>query len=214
VRDTWCALQTLDLSWNSLGHTTFGTAAGVEVAQRVSQSGLIDVLCHMFRQNTTLAHLDLRHNNFRPDAVPLLAHALESNHTLRGIHCDGNPMRCDARGFLVPVQNGFLEDADGSGDTLLGGRIVFRDARREARVKEASGQGSGGADADDDADPDADRVRHRTPRRLRRPSYLAQPHDTVYNGLPWLPHELNRDNCWLCGAWKPVRLCASRGTGP
>ena len=94
------------------------------------------LLADVFKHNTTLLHLDLRHNHIGAALVPRLASAFAANHTIRGLHCDGNAMRIDARGFMQVCSNGHLEDADGAGGGLLGGRVVQRDMRQDTGQQE------------------------------------------------------------------------------
>ena len=142
------------------------------------------LLADVFTHNTTLLHLDLRHNHIGAALVPRLASAFAANHTIRGLHCDGNAMRIDARGFMQVCSNGHLEDADGAGGGLLGGRIVQRDMRQ-----------------DTGATGEATRVEG---SRFRHHGIGA------FNGRAWLPLEMNRDNCWVCGQWRAVRRRAAR----
>jgi hypothetical protein len=65
-------LETLDLSWNS-----FGSSRTVSVA---------DALAGSLARNTSLTHLDLRHNQLNEKDAAVLAKGLEDNHTLVGLH--------------------------------------------------------------------------------------------------------------------------------
>ena len=50
----------------------------------------------MFRENKTLIHLDLSHNNLRKQDIIMMEEGLRDNHTLLGIHMVGNELNTDA----------------------------------------------------------------------------------------------------------------------
>ncbi len=57
----------------------------------------------VFRSNTTLLHLDLSNNNFNPEQSRHLKEAVRENHTLYGLHFEGNAGFVDSRGFIQLV---------------------------------------------------------------------------------------------------------------
>ena len=82
-------LKVLDLSWNSLGRTT-----DPDVCLAVN---------YMFRENITLVHLDLSNNYFTYGECATLADGIKINHSILGLHLDGNDVDQDAMGFLKAV---------------------------------------------------------------------------------------------------------------
>lgn len=44
----------------------------------------------MFRENKSLIHLDISHNNFKRGDCDLIEEGLKDNHTLLGLHMVGN----------------------------------------------------------------------------------------------------------------------------
>ena len=81
---TW--QQSVDLSWNAVGSCASGAAP----------AALASVLAH----NNVLVHLDLSHNQLGEAACQTMARGLATNHTLMGLHMDGNRHVVDPRGFL------------------------------------------------------------------------------------------------------------------
>ena len=77
-------LQTLDLSWNSVG------------------KGSTSALAAMLETTTGLTHLDLSHNLISAEECTELAAALAQNHTLLGLHMTGNKTAVTSRGHLLP----------------------------------------------------------------------------------------------------------------
>ena len=83
-------IRVLDFSWNALG------AQNISCAQ--SLANFID-------KNKKLVHLDLSNNYFAKDSACIIAKALENNHTLYGLHFQGNFGYIDAKGFLIVEEN-------------------------------------------------------------------------------------------------------------
>ena len=79
-------MRVLDLSWNSLGlnGTVFAKAFGPYVAS-----------------NTTLVHLDLSNNYLNKADSKLIAEDLKNNHSIYGIHYQGNTGYINSKGFLI-----------------------------------------------------------------------------------------------------------------
>ena len=82
-------LEVLDVSWNSLG--------------KDPSSETLNSLSHLFGENTSLKHFDLSNNYFNVEECEQLATSICANHTILGIHMEGNDCRVDAQGFLHPV---------------------------------------------------------------------------------------------------------------
>jgi hypothetical protein len=59
----------------------------------------------MFKLNKTLIHVDLGHNNIGPDETTQMAKGLVENHTIFGLHFNGNSGFVDNLGFLTPMND-------------------------------------------------------------------------------------------------------------
>jgi len=55
---------------------------------------------NMFIENRTLIHLDLSYNSFSESALKILKEGLKENHTILGLHLQGNKAFIDSKGFL------------------------------------------------------------------------------------------------------------------
>jgi hypothetical protein len=51
-------------------------------------------------RNMHLLHLDISHNQFKPEDSEAMADGLKENHTLLGIHTVGNHAEVDHLGFM------------------------------------------------------------------------------------------------------------------
>ena len=87
------SLKTLDLSFNTMGNR--------------SRPIVSKALAKVMRKNQTLTHLDISHNQFGQRECRVLGLALNSNHTLFGLHLEGNAAYTDARGFIRPRSSTF-----------------------------------------------------------------------------------------------------------
>ncbi|OQS07079.1 hypothetical protein THRCLA_00913, partial [Thraustotheca clavata] len=83
------SLRVLDLSWNSLNSCSGHTIA----------SALATALAN----NKVLMHLDLSNNGLDYEDCTILANALNSNHTVLGLHMVGNQAYVDSKGFVIPT---------------------------------------------------------------------------------------------------------------
>lgn len=54
----------------------------------------------MFLLNKSLIHIDLSHNSFCYEAGLIMQEGLRLNHTLLGLHMNGNHFNIDANGFI------------------------------------------------------------------------------------------------------------------
>ena len=80
-------LKVLDLSWNSLG---------------ASEKGLADAFFNLFSKNNILAHCDFSYNNISYETTAKAAEGLNGNHSVFGLHWNGNQGFVDTDGYLIP----------------------------------------------------------------------------------------------------------------
>ena len=59
---------------------------------------------YFVNENIDLIHLDISHNNINYVDCKLLSEKVKFNHTLLGIHLDGNEMEINALGFIIPIE--------------------------------------------------------------------------------------------------------------
>lgn len=81
-------IKVLDYSWNSLGQ------------DRVNDS-ISDFSRYLFL-NESIIHLDLSNNNFSTSDCKILSESIKVNHTIRGLHFDGNSGIVNALGYIEP----------------------------------------------------------------------------------------------------------------
>ena len=79
-------LQELDVSWNSIGGD--------------SKSASFEKICQVLSHNRSLLHLDLSYNYLTLKEANCFAESIRSNHTLLGIHVEGNYSSVNANGFV------------------------------------------------------------------------------------------------------------------
>lgn len=84
------SLKVLDLSWNSLG---------------MHQSGFAKAFAEYIRSNQSLVHLDMSNNYLGKEDTKIIAEALAQNHTLYGLHYQGNAGYVDSKGFLQVTED-------------------------------------------------------------------------------------------------------------
>lgn len=53
-----------------------------------------------FKENKTLIHVDLSHNNFKKTDCKVIAEGLKENHTILGLHMIGNEVDTNSKGFI------------------------------------------------------------------------------------------------------------------
>ena len=53
-----------------------------------------------FKKNIDLIHVDISHNNLRTFEMAIIAEGLKSNHTMLGMHINGNEAVIDHKGFI------------------------------------------------------------------------------------------------------------------
>lgn len=80
------SLLELDISWNGLG--------------RDALSHAVIKINECFVKNNTLRHIDLSNNRFTSNESEVMASGLMHNHTICGVHVEGNNCSLDAMGYL------------------------------------------------------------------------------------------------------------------
>ena len=86
-------IESLDIGYNAIGTSTDeGRSAVHALAKMLSESD----------EGCSLTHLNLSHNQLGLEDCEILSKALQSNHTLMGVHVEGNQGFIDSRGFLIP----------------------------------------------------------------------------------------------------------------
>lgn len=91
------SLLELDISWNGLG--------------RDSLSKAVTRINECFIKNNTLRHIDLSNNRFSTEESEILSRGIMQNHTVCGIHVEGNNCKVDAMGYLISDTVCTQEDA-------------------------------------------------------------------------------------------------------
>jgi len=56
-----------------------------------------------FRENKSLIHVDISHNNMSKIDIEIIADGLIENHNIYGIHLAGNAAKIDNQGFVAPA---------------------------------------------------------------------------------------------------------------
>ena len=57
-----------------------------------------------FKYNQSLIHVDIGHNSLKQKEMDVIAEGLKLNHTILGMHLQGNEAQVDSEGFLVNRQ--------------------------------------------------------------------------------------------------------------
>jgi hypothetical protein len=91
------SLLELDISWNGLG--------------RDNLSKTVTKMNDCFIKNNTLRHIDLSNNRFSTEESEILSRGIMQNHTVCGIHVEGNNCKVDAMGYLLSDKVCTQEDA-------------------------------------------------------------------------------------------------------
>jgi hypothetical protein len=63
---------------------------------RISKVSIGMEFAQMFKENKTLLHVDLSHNNFKKVDCEIIEEGLKENHTLFGIHMIGNEVNTNS----------------------------------------------------------------------------------------------------------------------
>jgi hypothetical protein len=80
-----------------------GARAAVPAAMAVTCADAVGALAKALGTNKELTHLDISFNRIGPAECSVLAKTLATNHTLIGLHVEGNACVIDAEGFLHPL---------------------------------------------------------------------------------------------------------------
>ena len=83
-------IKSLNLGWNNIGVVT----------KKMEKSQIGRGWGQALTENTSLLHLDLSFNKIDQYETQILSEKLKKNHTLLGIHYQGNEGRIDSLGFL------------------------------------------------------------------------------------------------------------------
>lgn len=62
-------------------------------------------------KSLSLIHLDISHNNIPYQDCEFLANTVKDNHTILGVHLDGNEMRINSLGFIYPMKEELKEES-------------------------------------------------------------------------------------------------------
>ena len=80
-----------------------GTLSPVRIGSKVSY--FTSQLCELFHNKSTeLIHLDISYNNINFVDSKAISENIKDNHTILGIHVDGNDMWVDELGFVYPIE--------------------------------------------------------------------------------------------------------------
>ena len=80
-----------------------GSLSPVRIGSKVSY--FTSQLCELFHnKNIELLHLDISYNNINTIDAKAISENIKDNHTILGIHVDGNDMWVDELGFVFPIE--------------------------------------------------------------------------------------------------------------
>ena len=80
-----------------------GSLSPVRIGSKISY--FTSQLCELFHnKNIGLLHLDLSYNNINTVDSKAISEHIKDNHTILGIHVDGNDMWVDELGFVYPIE--------------------------------------------------------------------------------------------------------------
>lgn len=107
IKNTY--LKVLDLSWNSLG---------------ASEKGLANAFFELFSKNNELVHCDFSYNNISYETTVKAAEGLKLNHSIYGLHWNGNQGYVDTEGFLIPFKTSLSTDLQPKHSTAISKRRI------------------------------------------------------------------------------------------
>ena len=81
-------MKILNLGWNNIGS---------------SQTKLFADALYKLLQDDSLVHLDISHNGIKKDACSIISQGILNNHSLFGMHVEGNYCNIDPIGFIQPT---------------------------------------------------------------------------------------------------------------
>jgi len=108
-------LVSLDVAWNSIGSSGDKERKGATA------------LAKSLRQNKTLTHLNVGHNQLSERDCRLMAQCLRENHILMGLHVEGNYAEVDAHGFLIPDAEVWPSETSHCFTRILAPQVVGRE---------------------------------------------------------------------------------------
>ena len=76
----------------------------VNVPERKPSNFAKELSSYLSMKNNPLVHLDISNNNLPFEDCNLIAKESKNNHSLLGIHLDGNEMTIDSLGFITPIK--------------------------------------------------------------------------------------------------------------
>jgi hypothetical protein len=100
------SIQVLDLSWNSLASP--------------KEESCVQIMAETLQLNKSLVHLDISHNMLESSDCLLLQKSLNENHSILGLHVEGNHADLDTKGYLIVTQS------IDSSSSLNCSRIVYK----------------------------------------------------------------------------------------
>ena len=116
-------LVSLDIGYNAIGSSMDTDRDGVKALARCLK-GKDGETC-------SLTHLNVSHNQMGEADCKMLSKALLTNHTLMGIHVEGNSGFIDSRGFLIPGADMY---PNGGGGTMFS-RILSAEGSETSNVR-------------------------------------------------------------------------------
>ncbi len=108
-------LESLDVGYNAIGSS--------QDTNRSAVVALASCLGVDTGNGCSLTHLNVSHNQMNEGDCAILAKALKKNHTLMGIHVDGNAGFIDSRGFLIPGANSWPSQSSTLFSRILGSAV-------------------------------------------------------------------------------------------
>ena len=88
-------------------------------------------LCELFHnKNTELLHLDISYNNINYIDSKSISENIKENHTILGIHVDGNNMWVDELGFVYPIEKNKYKE-----NYFANSQIFYRISEENALIK-------------------------------------------------------------------------------
>lgn len=116
-------LRHLELGWNCLG-------TGPQ------RDSVVRLLASIFKECDILFHLGLSFNQLGSEDCTILAQGLQDNHTLWGLHMDGNSAVLDSDGFICPFTDGDLQTSE---EPRAKGKVVTLGTGKKSKKKDKKG---------------------------------------------------------------------------
>ena len=94
----------IDEMLTSMQYRRIGALNSLPPVRSNKESFFTKELCELFlNKDTELLHLDISYNNINYTDAEKIAENIKQNHTILGIHVDGNEMEVDELGFVYPI---------------------------------------------------------------------------------------------------------------